>query len=240
MTTMAHEICQKWFAKLDRVRQLDIISDNPNSAIELELLKAVTNAFELEHTERTKYQKKTTQKKSKRRISFGDVKEFGEEKTKTMNFITKPKELISTPLLEKLPSTPSKNKYGILHVLLYEPMNQFIGGTSESLKKECELANISIDTLTNDLKMLYKKHFRKMKTAILGYRSCFKFKPFYGEIIWDNDFKIWLNTGKKLPVSKKLRMYLIQVIKDKEIAAISIQTAWRKKKSYNELKLRKK
>ena len=176
------------------------------------------------------------QKKRTHRIKFGEVI-VGEEK-KEIKFTPSPKELLSGPILEKFPGSPRDRKYGVLHLMMYnkEVWSGLIGGTPQSFIRECGKANIPVQVVVRDLKMLYKKHFLKLLPAILGYRSSWKFKPFYSEQIWSAHFGRFIESGRKLPISTNLRFYLISVIKDPEIAAISIQTAWRRKRAMKSIK----
>ena len=165
-----------------------------------------------------------------------EVKIEGEEKK--MKFTTSPKEIPSGPILEKFPGSPQEQKYGVLHLMMYnkELWSRLIGGTRQSFIRECAKANLPVDIVIADLKMLYKKYFRKLCTAILGYRSSWKFKPFYSEQVWSKS-RGWIQSGRKLAISTNLRFYLISIIKDPEIAAISIQTAWRRKCAIKSTKL---
>lgn len=176
------------------------------------------------------------QRKRTRRITFGTVKVDGEEKE--VKFTTSPKELLSGPILEKFPGSPPDRRYGVLHLMKCkrEVWSGLIGGTPQSFIRECGKANIPVQVVVHDLKMLYKKHFLKLLPAILGYRSSWKFKPFYSEQYWSPHLGRFVDSGRKLPISTNLRFYLISVIKDPEIAAISIQTAWRRKRAMKSIK----
>ena len=82
-----------------------------------------------------------------------------------------------------------------------------------------------------DLRKIYAS-FRKFRSAIINYKRSLRLPYQYPERTFDRITRKWKSTGKTIQVATRLRLYLIKVIKDSELAAISIQTAWRRKNAY--------
>ena len=92
-------------------------------------------------------------------------------------------------------------------------------------------SHLTIDILRSDLRKIYAA-FRQFRSAVINYKQSLRLPYQYPEKTFDRHTRKWNSTGKTIQVATKLRLYLIKVIKDSELAAISIQTAWRRKKAY--------
>ena len=203
-------------------------------------LLALNNVLNLEQQSMKKKMKKTEKKivetKRQQRISFGSVTLNNGNKTE-IRFSTSPKEMESGPILEKF----FGQQYGILHFLSteYEVWDIYsIGNSNKSLMDQLAIHKISLETLTNNLKKIYK-YFRKEQVAILGYRSSWKLLPLYKKTVYNPYKNIWEISGIKAPILPNLRMYLLKIVKDKKLAATIIETAWRQRRDKKILKIKK-
>ena len=103
-------------------------------------------------------------------------------------------------------------------------------GTHESLMDHLMVLDFSLEQLSKDLKRVWF-YFRKMRPAILGYKSSWKINYRYDELKfnpWKGPSGTWEKTGRKKLAAPNLRMYLIKVVKDQEMAAMMIQAYYRR------------
>jgi len=90
---------------------------------------------------------------------------------------------------------------------------------------------LTIDIIRSDLRKIYDT-FRRYRTAVINYKQSIRLPYQYPERLFNPKNRQWTATGRIIQVATKLRLYLIKVIRDSEIAAVSIQTAWRRKLAY--------
>ena len=90
---------------------------------------------------------------------------------------------------------------------------------------------ITIEVLRSDLRKIYTS-FRQFRPVILNYKHSFKLPYQYSPRRFDPVKQQWVYSYKNIQIATKLRLYLIKVIKDRELAAISLQAAWRRKSVY--------
>ena len=216
---------------------------------EMETRKTMSNLGEIK-------QKVLEQKKARtHKISFGCVEEHSGNKIreKQICFETKPKEMITCILIDHFPSAindltirgfplkaAKKEAHGIANILL-DPKTwgpTLIGSTHESLVQEAEFAEISMETITTDLKKIYS-YLRKETVAILGYKSSYKMPYKQKEMVYNAYKRCWEWTGNWIWMAPNLRLYIIKVVKDKDFCATLIQTAWRQRRDKKILKLLK-
>ena len=201
-------------------------------------------------------QKLLEQKKRRTsKVKFGAVEEHSGNKIqeKKICFETKPKEMITCILVDHFPSAindltlrgfplkaSKKEAHGIANILL-DPKTwgpTLIGSTHESLVQEAEFAEISMETITTDLKKIYS-YLRKETVAILGYKSSYKMPYKQKEMVYNPYKRCWEWNGNWIWVAPNLRLYIIKVAKDKDFCATLIQTAWRQRRDKKILKLLK-
>ena len=227
------------------------------------VLKAMMNALKCE-METAKNMSKIAETKQKvlekkksrtRKVKFGAVEEHSGNKIqeKKICFETKPKEMLSCVLVDHFPSaindltirgfplaTAKKQAHGISNLLM-DPTTwnpTLIGSTHESLVQEAEFAEISMETITTDLKKIYS-YLRKETVAILGYKSSYKMPYKQKEMVYNPYKRCWEWNGNWIWVAPNLRLYIIKVVNDKDFCATLIQTAWRQRRDKKILKIMK-
>ena len=138
------------------------------------------------------------------------------------------REITSTPIIEKF-LYPLFTIGGALR--FSTKWVDSVAGTHDSLMDQLMTTQISLETLTQDIKNIIAR-FEKNKIFIIGYKSSYKMRPTYPEQVLKTNpitfMKEWVKTGKTFTLLPKFRLYLIKIIKDREFAAQTIQLAWKK------------
>jgi len=237
---MASFVGQTTKAQLKIAKTIQTLGLNFWELMPNEYLTALNNALKCEREtarimpiiDKKKQELKDKQIIRTSRVTFGKVTEFlGNKRTEAeVSFETSPKEMASALIFEKFAS--AEGKYGIFHIISSNSQNWTncgaIGSTFEGLREEARIMNISMDQIRIDLRMIYN-YFRHDRVAILGYKSSWKLKRTYQEYIFDPYHRIWSSYpgGKTHLYAPNIRLYLLKVIKDEELAATIIQTMWR-------------
>ena len=91
--------------------------------------------------------------------------------------------------------------------------------------------HLTIDIIRSDLRKIYAS-FRHFRPAVIDYKHSLKLPYQYRKKTFDHIKGRWMMGREMIQVATRLRLYLIKVIKDSELAAISIQAAWRRKNAY--------
>ena len=110
------------------------------------------------------------------------------------------------------------------------PWNRMLAGHPEMLS-HLLTPPITIEVLRGDLRKIYTS-FRQFRPVILNYKHSFKLPYQYSQRRFDPIKQQWFYTCENIQIATKLRLYLIKIIKDRELAAISLQAAWRRKSVY--------
>lgn len=142
---------------------------------------------------------------------------------------------LSDKIDREIPSVPLLEQALCKLITTNERWATLPGGTRASLEKLLASKELPIAALTADLKRLLW-YFQRGRPAILGYRSSYKIRPYFHEMEYDHYRRAWINVGKPFAVAPKLRLYLIKIVRVPDVAATSIQSAWRRRvarKKYN-------
>jgi len=144
------------------------------------------------------------------------------------------KRVITSTKIHPLRSYPAINKI-IMPLIIHYHINYWSrlpGGTTHSIASLLP-KNITMERLRRDLRYIYTR-FRQGKLASINFNKGLRLN---GEIKigqW-NRFKRRHENFRIIVLSPLLRRYLINVMRDANMAAISIQVAWRRYKAIKEL-----
>jgi len=132
----------------------------------------------------------------------------------------------------------------ILRLLVYvNPKKWDICGlecsTLDSLNFHLYRENLSREIFTKDMKKIYSD-LTKYNLSILGYKGSWTFKSMQPKLVLRviNNTQVWVDSGKKKNVIPKVRLFLLKILKDQELASTLIQKNWRRKRQllvYTEL-----
>lgn len=156
-------------------------------------------------------------------IRFGDVKVYNQQvKLETTR---PPRDNIGRDITSKV----LVEKY-ILGLLQCDVWSGYCCGTPASLSEELAKNNLTKQQLIVDLQHIYK-YINHDRIAILGYNNSWKLYPVFKVTKWDYRTNNWKETGQTRRLAPLLKRYMIRVVKEPEMAAITIQAQWRKKRA---------
>ena len=178
---------------------------------------------------------KTKKEKTNRKIKFGnvtivDAREQSQQTT-AIKWTTESRKqgtVRSGLFLEKY----------ILQLLIYiDPQKwetcKFPCRTQQDLLVHLAEANIPFDVFRADLFKIYKD-FLKFKSSILGYKDSWTFGSVQKKLVARRDFFsdkfVWQDEGHRVYILPKIKLYMLKVVKDGNLAASMIQKNWRRKK----------
>ena len=211
-----------------------------------EFLQAHVNALKLESTSirlAAAGFKKLKKKKDKtsRKIKFGNVtivdSREKSQHTTTINWFTESRKegtVRSGLFLETY----------ILQLLIYiDPQKwetcKLPCHTQQDLLVHLAAENIPFDVFCTDLRKIYND-FLKFKSSILGYKDSWTFGSVQKKLVARRDFFsdtfVWQDEGHRVNILPKIKLDLLKIVKDVNLAASIIQKNWHRKKAQNNLK----